>query len=98
MRQVLNLLGWHSVARSGLQMRGPCLIHRSDNDQSRSFEVNTEKNVFQCFKPGRPAKGNQLDVYALATGLPILEAAHQLRDRLGLLAPLLSRKSANRKP
>lgn len=85
-RQVLDLLGWAPVSRHGSQLRGPCPIHRSGNERSRSFSVNVEKNVFRCFKPGC-SQGNQLDLYALATGLPLLDAAHQLCERIGLAAP-----------
>ena len=58
---------------------------------------NLEKRVFRCFKPGCPAKGNQLDLYALATGLPILEASHQLCERLGIAAPVLPQTKPERR-
>ena len=89
MQQVLDLLQWRPASRSGCQLRGPCPVHGSTNERSRSFAVHVQKGVFRCFKPGCPAKGNQLDLYALATGLPILEAAHRLCQRLGTPPPLL---------
>jgi hypothetical protein len=89
-QQVLELLAWHPVSRSGPQMRGPCPIHRSGGERSRSFAVNAAKNAFRCFKPTCGSQGNQLDLYALATGLPILEAAYQLCDRLGVEPSVLT--------
>jgi DNA primase len=95
-QQVLEQLAWRPVARNGPQLRGPCPIHRGGHERSRSFAVNTNKNVFHCFKPACGAEGNQLDLYALATGLPILEAAHQLCERLGLEPPILSSHQTER--
>jgi DNA primase len=88
-RQVLNLLGWHAVTHHEPQLRGPCPVHGSTDERSRSFAVNTQKNVFHCFKSACGVKGNQLDLYMLATGLPALEAAHQLCEKLGVPAPVL---------
>ena len=81
--QVLDFLQWLPVERRGPQLRGPCPIHGS-SEQSRTFSVNVERNVFRCFKPACDVKGNQLDLYALATGLPLLEAAHELCRRAGV--------------
>lgn len=99
-RQVLNLLGWHAVTHYDPQLRGPCPIHGSSDEASRCFAVNTKKNVFHCFKAVCGAKGNQLDLFMLATGLPALEAAHQLCERLGVPAPVLLpvRKPEKRNP
>lgn len=96
-RQVLELLQWQPVSQHGPQWRGPCPVHRSSSEQSRSFSVNAEKHVFRCFKPKCDAKGNQLDLYALATGLPLLEAAHLLCQRLGIAAPTLPNHPADRR-
>lgn len=94
-RQVLDLLHWEPVARHGSQLRGPCPVHQSTNPQSRSFSVNVEKQVFRCFQPKCEAQGNQLDLYALATGLPILAAAHQLCQRLGIMPPACEPEKRN---
>lgn len=86
---VLELLGWEPVRKYGPQLRGPCPVHRSENPRSRTFSANTEKNVFHCFKPDCSAQGNQLDLYAAVTGLPLFGAALDLCDKLGLEPPRL---------
>lgn len=82
MADVLEVLGWRPVARHGPQLRGPCPIHKSANVQSRSLSVHLDRCIFQCF--GCQKKGNQLDLYAAATGLPIFDAARMLAERLGV--------------
>lgn len=89
MEQVLELLGWQPVGGSGLQLRGPCPIHKSSSPQSRSFSVSLKKNAFQCFGCGK--KGNQLDLYAAATSLPLFDATAQLLFRLSQPHPYLKR-------
>lgn len=89
MEDVLCLLEFRAVARHGDQLRGPCPVHRSTNETSRSFSVNPSKGVYRCFSPCCGSKGNQLDLYAAATKLPLLEAAHELCNRLGLPPPPL---------
>src|SRR3972149_4542840 len=69
--QVLELIGWTPVARRGRQSRGSCPMHKSSSERSRSFSVNLATNVFQCFGCG--GGGNQLDLLAAVTGLPIYE-------------------------
>ena len=80
--QILDLCGWQPVSRSGPQLRGRCPIHKSSSDRSRSFSVNLDTNMFQCFGCG--GKGNQLDLYMAVTGLPIFEAALDLACRFQL--------------
>jgi hypothetical protein len=87
MRQVLELLGWQHAARHGAQLRGPCPIHRSQNPQSRSLSVNIEKQAYRCFGARCGSKGNQLDLYAAATGQRLYDAALDLCQRLGLEPP-----------
>jgi DNA primase len=82
MAEVLDLLGWRPVARNGPQLRGPCPIHKSSNEMSRSFSVNLDTGAFQCFSCG--GKGNQLDLWAAVVKLPIYEAAISLAEHLGV--------------
>lgn len=84
--QVLDLLDWRPVARSGPQLRGPCPIHQSQSERSRSFAVHTEKNAFCCQACG--AQGNQLDLAAAAFELPLYAAARELCRRLNVSPPL----------
>jgi len=85
--QVLALIGWQPLRRHGSQLRGPCPVHKSRSPSSRVFSVNTERNVFRCFKCG--TKGNQLDLWKGLTGLPLYEAAFDLCGRLGIEPPQL---------
>ena len=90
MASVLELLDWKAISQNGQQLRGPCPIHKSTSERSRSFSVNVEKHAFQCFGCGK--KGNQLDLFAAATGLPLLEAAWTLVGRLGLAPSQLEKR------
>jgi hypothetical protein len=69
----------------GAQRRGPCPIHEPSSTEGRSFSVNLQKNVFQCFDASCGAKGNVLDLWAQSQHLTIAEAAHDLAERLGLI-------------
>jgi len=82
---VLKLLQWRAAAGKGTQLRGPCPVHRSKNVLSTNFSVNLNKNAFQCFGCGK--KGNQLDLFAAATGLPLRAAALELCRRLCIEPP-----------
>ena len=85
MADVLTLLRWEAVTSNGPQRRGPCPIHRSQSPASRSLSVHVEKHVFRCFGCGK--HGNQLDLFATATGLPLYAAAQELCKRLGITPP-----------
>jgi DNA primase len=89
-RQVLGLIGWQPVRPNGPQLRGPCPVHKSTRPTSRIFSVNTERNIFRCFKCG--AKGNQLDLWVALSGLSLYEAALDLCDRLGIETPELEQQ------
>ena len=69
---VLDLLGFVPSKSSGDQVRGPCPVHRSDSTLSRSFSANLKLHIYICFKCG--SYGNQLDLYAAATGLGLFAA------------------------
>ena len=90
-REVLELLNWKETSRRGPQLRGPCPVHKSTNEKSRSFSVNLERNAFQCFGKKCEAKGNQLDLYAAVTGLQIYDSTTQLFEKLGRELPRLKR-------
>ncbi len=94
MLEVLRLLGFKPIERCGHQLRGPCPIHGSSSPRSRSFSVNTGKNVFRCFAGSCGARGNQLDLWAAAMTLPLYEASILLAERLGIEVPrLVGRRS-----
>jgi hypothetical protein len=82
MALVLEIIGFGARETRGPQRRGPCPIHRSEGENSRSFSVNTSKGVFRCFSCGK--HGNQLDLYVAVTGLPLFEAASELCQKAGV--------------
>ena len=87
-RQVLHRLGWLDRLQGiGSQHRGPCPVHGSDDGQSRSFSVNTERNVFRCFSPNCGVGGNVLDLWAAVHKLPLREAALHLAETFRLNIP-----------
>jgi DNA primase len=80
MARVLDLLGFVPHESFGEQVRGPCPVHRSTSQKSRSFSAHLGKNTFHCFKCG--SAGNQLDLWAAVTHQPLYEAAIDLCSRL----------------
>lgn len=95
MQHVLELISFAPHQVSGPELRGPCPLHGSSGDTSRSFSVNVEKRVFRCFACG--AHGNQLDLWASVRRQPLYEATLDLCDRLGQQPFVLSR-SPDSKP
>ena len=50
--QALSQLGhFEHLKGNATQRRGPCPIHGSQRPASRSFSVNLQRNLFQCFSP-----------------------------------------------
>jgi DNA primase len=84
---VLDLLQFVPVDRSGQQLRGPCPVHKAESAGSRSFSANLAANTFRCFSCG--AAGNQLDLWSLATGRSLFEAAIDLCNKANLDIPWL---------
>ena len=73
---VLRHLGHFDQLRGGgSQRRGPCPVHGSTRESSRSFSVNLEKNIFQCFNSKCGAAGNALDLWAALHDQPLHQAA-----------------------
>jgi transposase len=82
--QVLDQLGLMTRLRgSGPQRRGPCPLHRGDG-RGRSFSVNLDANVFQCFDKQCGHKGDVIDLWAALHGLSLREAALDLVRTFGL--------------
>lgn len=94
MQQVLHHLGFlHHLKGSGAQRRGPCPLHADEHPHGRSFSVNLDKNVCQCFHPPCGLKGNVLDLWARYHNLPLREAALNLADTFLLDAPRTERRN-----
>jgi CHC2 zinc finger len=78
MVQVLDQLGLTTRLRGrGSQRRCPCPIHRGDG-RGRTFSVNLDENVFQCFDKACGAKGDVIDLWAAVRQLSLREAALDL--------------------
>ena len=67
----LGLLG--RLRGSGPQRKGPCPLHRGDG-RGRSFSVNLDKNIFQCFDAGCGHKGDVIDLWASVNRMSLREA------------------------
>ena len=89
MSRVLDLLGFVPHESSGEQVRGPCPVHRSTSQSSRSFSANLARNTFHCFNGG--SAGNQLDLWAGVTRKPLFEVAIDLCSRLNQDLPWIRR-------
>jgi hypothetical protein len=65
------------------QRRGPCPLHRGDG-RGRTFSVNLDDNVFQCFDAACGRKGDAIDLWAALHGLSLRAAALDLVRTFGL--------------
>jgi transposase len=82
--QVLDQLGLSARLRGkGPQRRGPCPLHRGDA-RGRTFSVNLDDNVFQCFDKHCGKKGDVIDLWACVQGLSLRDAALDLVRTFGL--------------
>jgi hypothetical protein len=100
MATVLKLLGFVPSHRRGDQVRGPCPLHwlrrpGGPHAGGRSFSAHLRRNVYQCFHCG--SRGNQLDLWAAATGQPLYQAATDLCGKLHLPLPRLRLRQTERK-
>jgi putative transposase len=86
--EVLGLLGFRELSRSGAQVRGACPLHRSKRQTKQCFSANVEQHLFQCFVCQR--SGNAFDLWVLSCGLPVYEAAVLLCERLKRPLPTTS--------
>jgi DNA primase len=78
LERVLDQLGLLAKLRGGGgQRRGACPLHRGDG-RGRTFSVNLEANVFQCFEARCGQKGDVIDLWAGGRGLSLREAALDL--------------------
>jgi len=84
MARVLDQVGLSARLHGhGSQRRGPCPLHRGDG-RGRSFSVNLDDNVFQCFDARCGRKGDVIDLWAAVQGMPLREAALGLVRTFGL--------------
>jgi transposase len=63
------------------QRKGPCPLHGPKPEgqkRGRTFSVNLDKNVFQCFQPACAKKGDVIDLWAALKGVTLRQAALEL--------------------
>ena len=89
MEQVLSLLGFQPSRRSGVQWYGHCPLHEPTSGRCRSFSVNLAIGRYCCHHCH--SHGNQLELWAAATKLPLHQAAIDLCHRLGRDIPWIGR-------
>jgi DNA primase len=97
MRRVLDLLRFQETTRTGHQLRGRCVLasHDAHAERHRCFNVHLERHLYYCFLCRRG--GNQLDLWAAITHLPLKPATLDLCQRLGIdpvTLPPRNRKTA----
>ena len=86
--RVLESIGWHAQSAHGPQWRGVCPLHEANGTTSRCFAVHTENNIYCCHRCS--SQGNALDLWTALCGKPLLDAAWELVEILGLNPPLLN--------
>ena len=92
MEQVLDLLGFQPSTRSGVQWYGSCPLDASPSGHRRSFSVNPGVPGLGCYDcHGCRSHGNQLELWAAATKLPLHQPAIDLCHRLGRDVPWIRR-------
>ncbi|HLJ93075.1 MAG TPA: CHC2 zinc finger domain-containing protein [Gemmataceae bacterium] len=81
MVQVLDLLAFEPVSRAGPQWYGCCPLHEPTSKRSRAFSVNLAFGRYYWHRCHR--HGNQPELWAAASKLPLHRAAIDLCRRLG---------------
>jgi DNA primase len=89
MAQVLELLAFEPVTRSGGQWYGHCPLHEAPPQPKRYFSVNLTLGRYYCHRCH--SHGNHLDLWVAATQLPLHQAAIDLCQRLGREVPWMKR-------
>ncbi len=86
---VLRWIQWKAMSSGGHQLRGRCpfcnestgaIGHASSLSVHHTFSVNTQRNIYRCFKCNQ--SGNALDLWRSYHRLPIYEAAQELEALL----------------
>jgi DNA primase len=89
LEEVLKLVGFEPLHRSGDQCTGRCPLHESKGGASRPFSVNVAIRRYCCHKCG--SKGNQLELWAAYRDQPFHESMIELCTRLGRDVPWIRR-------
>lgn len=92
--RILKHLGhWENLRGNGNEMRGSCPFHSEPGSKSRSFSVNPEKNVYQCFRKDCNQSGNVLDFWASYHKMTLHKAAISLAETFNLQINGLEKRS-----
>jgi DNA primase len=89
MEEVLNLLGFVPSRRTGDQWSGRCPLHESQSGRRTSFSVNVTLRRYHCH--ACDSQGNQLELWAAFTRLPLHPASLDLCRALGREIPWIRR-------
>jgi transposase len=78
LQRVLEHLSLFAALRGrGSQRKGPCPVH-APSGKGRTFSVNLDKHLFQCFHPPCGCKGDVIDLWAAIHKLSLRDAAVDL--------------------
>ena len=89
MSEVLDQLGFQATSRTGNQLKGPCPVHGSSSEGSRTFSVNLETGRYYCHKC--KSHGNQLELWAAVNKQTIYEASVDLCRAVNREVPWVKR-------
>jgi DNA primase len=78
MRMVLDHYAIDWLRKKGSELYGRCPIHKGTSEDS--FNVNSDKNCFQCFAGSCGKRGNVLDFVAAMEKCSVRDAALKLAD------------------
>ena len=84
--EVLRWMKWEANSGVGDQLRGPCplcaasRVETPSPETSRAFSVNTQRNIYRCFRCG--SGGNALDLWSSYRKLSLYAAAEEIQSRL----------------
>jgi DNA primase len=83
------VLRFEPVRRSGAQWYGRCPLHGSSSNRNLPFSVNVATGRYCCHQC--KSHGNQIELWAAATNLPLYHAAIDLCHTLGCEVPWIRR-------
>jgi len=89
MEQVLTLLEFEPLSRSGSQWHGRCPLHDATSPRSSPFSVNIAVGRYYCHQCH--SHGNQLDLWAAFINMPLHPASIKLCHVLNREVPWIRR-------
>ena len=89
MEEVLELIGFQPVQRTGAPWYGPCPLHHGSSARSRHFSVHVELGRYPCHKC--QSHGHQLELRAAYCKQPLVPASIALCQALKREVPRIYR-------